>query len=284
MAPPQSERRQQRLLPRFREAIRGYREDYVLRRSDPAFQRALEPALSIEGFTAPAELSLLYHLSVALRGPGAVIEIGSYLGRSTVVLARAAIEQCREPVVAVDPHTAALGIADEQPRDTRADFVRNLRRAGVESHVRLLHMTSKRASAEWPGDPVRMLFVDGWHSREAVLEDVHGWASYLTRECSVVFDDFLPFRGVRAAVRELRIEGVVTGVGLILGKMVAFGPPEVMRSLPAPPGARMLSRLGDRPLDFAIRLLASRAADPQESVSELIAHGRGADRSGEVPG
>jgi predicted O-methyltransferase YrrM len=231
----------------------------VLERSDPRFRRALEPALSIDGFTSAAELSLLYHLSLAGVGPGVVVEIGSYLGRSTVVLARAAVEQGREPVVAVDPHTAALGIEGEEPRDTRDEFLRNLDRAGVGSHVRLLHMTSREGAAEWPGDPVRLLFVDGWHSREAVLEDVSGWAPYLTSERCVVFDDFLPFPAVRAAVRELRRDGVVTGSGLIVGKMVAFGPAHVIRSVPAPPGARILSRLGDRALDVAIRLLATRA-------------------------
>jgi predicted O-methyltransferase YrrM len=245
------------LVASFRHAARRYREDYALKRSDPGFGPALQAALAIEGFTAPVELSLLYHLSL-VPGAGVVVEIGSYLGRSTVVLARAAADQARQPVVAVDPHTAALGIEGEEPRDTREQFLDNVRRAGVESHVHLLHMTSAEAAASWEGEPVRLLFVDGWHSREAVLQDVLGWASHMTSGCCVVFDDFLPFPGVRAAVRELRGNGVVRGAGLIVGKMAAFGPPQVIRSLPAPPGARVLSRLGDRTLDIAIRALATR--------------------------
>jgi predicted O-methyltransferase YrrM len=246
------------LVASFRHAARRYREDYALKRSDPGFDRALQAALAIDGFTAPVELSLLYHLSL-VPGPGVVVEIGSYLGRSTVVLARAAADQGREPVVAVDPHTAALGIEGEQPRDTREEFLANLERAGVASHARLLHMTSAEAAAGWEGGRVRLLFVDGWHSREAVLEDVLGWAPHMTPECCLVFDDFLPFPGVRAAVRELRADGVVKGTGLIVGKMAAFGPAHVIRSLPAPPGARLLSRLGDRTLDIAIRMLATRS-------------------------
>jgi predicted O-methyltransferase YrrM len=245
-------------IPSFRQAARRYRENHVLERSDPGFERVLEAARQIEGFTAPVELSLLYHLSLASTG-GAVVEVGSYLGRSTVVLARAAAERGRDPVVAVDPHTAALGIEGEKPRDTRLVFLENVGRAGVGSHVRLVHMTSAEAAASWPGDPVRLLFIDGWHSREAVLEDARGWAPFLTPESCVVFDDFLPFPGVRAAVRDLRADGVVTGSGLIVGKMAAFGPPSLMRSVPAPPGARLLSRLGDRALDLAVRMLAARS-------------------------
>jgi predicted O-methyltransferase YrrM len=251
------------LTTNFRQAARRYREDHALRRSAPGFRKALEVALGLDGFTAPVELSLLYHLSLA-GGRGAVVEIGSYLGRSTVVLASAAAEQGRDPVVAVDPHTAALGIEGERQRDTRAEFLGNVERAGLRSHVRLLHMTSAEAAAQWPGDPVRLLFVDGWHSREAVLEDAFGWAPFLAPDSCVVFDDFLPFQGVRAAVRELRADGGVKGSGLIVGKMAAFGPAELMRSVPVPPGARILSRLGDRPLDVLIRAFATRPARPDE--------------------
>ena len=248
------------MTPSFRQAARRYREEYALKRSDPGFRKALDIALGIDGFTAPVELSLLYHLSLATNG-GAVVEIGSYLGRSTVVLASAAADQGDDDVFAVDPHTAALGIEGEREHDTRAEFLANIERAGLRSHVRLLHMTSAEAAAQWNGAPVRLLFVDGWHSREAVLEDARGWAPFLSAGSSVVFDDFLPFAGVRAAVRELRAQGVVRGPCLIVGKMAAFGPAAVMRSVPAPPGARIMSRLGDRQLDFLIRAFAAQPAE-----------------------
>jgi hypothetical protein len=127
-----------------------------------------------------------------------------------------------------------------------------------------VHKTSAEAAREWQEDPVRLLFVDGWHSREAVLEDARGWAPFLVPDACVVFDDFLPFPGVRTAVRELRSEGVVKGRGLIVGKMAAFGPPRLLRSVPAPPGARLLPLMGDRSLDLVIRLLATPPAAPSD--------------------
>lgn len=245
------------LIPSFRKAARRYREDYALKRSDPGFRQALDAALEVDGFTAPVELSLLYHLSLAA-DPGAVVEIGSYLGRSTVVLASAAAVCGRDAVVAVDPHEGELGVEGARRRDTRDEFLRNVKRAGVQSHVRLVHTTSAQAASEWGGEPVRLLFVDGLHTREAVLEDTRGWVPFLTPAACVVFDDFLPSPGVREAVRELRAGGLVGGSGLIVGKMAAFGPARLLRSVPAPPGARILPRLGDRSLNVAIRVLASR--------------------------
>jgi MMP 1-O-methyltransferase len=246
-----------RRVARMREGLRSRREQSVLDRADPRFAAALEPALQIEGYTAPTELALLYHLGIAATGPGTTVEIGSYLGRSTVVLARAAIDAGRDPIAAVDPHTSALGIEGEQPRDTREEFLANCEQAGVSSHVRLLHMKSVDAAREWEGEPVRLLFVDGWHSKEAVLQDVHAWAPFLTPDSAIVFDDFLPFAGVRAAVRDLKAEGTVRGSAAIVGKMAAFGPAEIMRQVPVPAGGRALARLNDRALDLAIRVLAT---------------------------
>jgi predicted O-methyltransferase YrrM len=259
------------LIPSFRKAARRYREDYALKRSDPAFGEALDAALEIDGFTSPVELNLLYHLALATE-TGAVVEVGSYLGRSTVVLASAAADRGRDPVVAVDPHEGVLGVANEERRDTEAEFLQNLDRAGVRSQVRLMRMTAAEAATEWEGDAVGLLFVDGLHTREAVLEDTRSWARFLTPDACIVFDDFLPYPGVRAAVRELRSGGLLRGSALIVGKMVALGPARVLRSVPAPPGARILPRLGDRPLDMAIRVLATQHADAEDERARRSRH------------
>src|SRR5215210_8228139 len=97
------------LLSAARGGVRRRREAVAFRRADERFPRALEPALSIEGFTRPIELSLLYHLALLGEGPGEVVEIGSYLGRSTVILARAVADAGGGRVVAVDPHQGELG-------------------------------------------------------------------------------------------------------------------------------------------------------------------------------
>lgn len=236
--------------------LRGFREDFVLERTSPEFTQALTRTCEIEGFTSPIELSLLYQLARATDS-GAIVEIGSYLGRSTVVLANAERDSGGESIVAVDPHTAALGYRGEQPQNTLTEFLANIERAGVTSFVRLMHMKSAQAAAEWDGSPVRLLFVDGWHSYEAVIEDVSGWAPFFGEGTCVVFDDFLPSPGVRSAVRELRDRDILKGRSLIVGKMIAFGPPSIVREIRTPPGSRTLSRLGDRSLDLAIRLFAT---------------------------
>ena len=44
--------------------------------------------------------------------------------------------------------------------------------------------------------------------------------------------------GVRQAVRELQADGILRREGVVVGKMAAFGPPELLAHAPAPPGGR----------------------------------------------
>lgn len=240
----------------------AYRERLILDASEPGFAEVWERAAQITGYTTRAELSLLYHSALVTPDPGIIVEIGSYLGRSTVVLAAAVAASGRGRVVAVDPHTRALGIADMPEHDTRLEFLENLDRAGVSEHVELKHMYSVEAAAQWNGEPIRLHFVDGWHSREAVVEDVSHWAPFLTKDAVVIFDDYMATDEVRKGVQDLHEAGILRREGVIVGKMAGFGPPEVLSRLPIPPGGRLLGRmvgkLGAGPREKAIRLGARR--------------------------
>ena len=52
-----------------------------------------------------------------------------------------------------------------------------------------------------------------------------------------VFDDYLTSAGVRQAVRELQAEGILRRDGVVVGKMAAFGPPELLAQRPRRPAA-----------------------------------------------
>lgn len=239
-----------------RERLRTWRDRRALDGAEPGFATALDAVRDIEGFTSPVELSLLYHLAAA-GGEGRIVEIGSYLGRSTIVMAHAARSAGSPPVVAVDPHTRALGYDGEEPFDTRAQFEANVERAGVGDMVQLEHALSTEAAATWPGERVRLLFVDGWHSHDAVMADVTSWAPFLLRDAVVVFDDFLPSPGVRSAVNELTANGLLSGRRVVVGKMAAFVPPARLAQLPIPMGSGALGRMPDRVLDTAVKTLAT---------------------------
>jgi predicted O-methyltransferase YrrM len=145
----------------------------------------------------------LYSIAETTRGTGEIVEIGSCFGRSTIYLAKGARRSNRGTVWAVDPHTG--DIAWNLGRvSTYEVFLRNIRKFGVESRVQPLKMTSQEAAQAWNGNPIRILFIDGWHSYEAVTEDILLWFPHVLPGGLIVFDDYSnpEFPGVRQAVDE----------------------------------------------------------------------------------
>jgi SAM-dependent methyltransferase len=111
---------------------------------------------------------------------GRIVEIGSFRGRSTIVLRTAAAEGVE--VVAIDPH----GGGDRGPQEISADsakgdedyrtFHANLQRAGVDDEVRHVRLMSSDALAEVAG-PIDLLYVDGAHRYAPARDDLADWGA-----------------------------------------------------------------------------------------------------------
>jgi predicted O-methyltransferase YrrM len=83
------------------------------------------------------EVLMLLRLFVIV-SRGAVLEIGSYIGGATIVLAATAKEFRKGPVISIEP-----GGAHNHPvipsADIFSDLVRNVKEAGISEHVKLLN-------------------------------------------------------------------------------------------------------------------------------------------------
>jgi predicted O-methyltransferase YrrM len=130
---------------------------------------SLAPILArVEGYLFPHEAVFLYWLARSAPGTGAIVEIGSYRGRSTLCLASGASARRRTRIAAVDPHVY----------ETEAEFRENLRRFGMTGAVEVVVVPSVDAARSWR-EPVRVLFVDGNHERSSVEADVDAWFPHL---------------------------------------------------------------------------------------------------------
>lgn len=179
------------------------------------YARVAATLAPIEGFLHPVEGYALLLLAEHGPGAGAVVEIGSYLGRSTCFLALGAKRGARPPVVAVDHF---LGSPEHQPDaknpspvlkaegTTYNAFVRNLERAGLSDHVRAIRMGSVEAARDWR-EPIRLLFIDGDHSYEASSADFTAWSSQVEGSGLVGFHDIGVWPGVTRFYDELLTEG-----------------------------------------------------------------------------
>jgi predicted O-methyltransferase YrrM len=130
------------------------------------------------------------------------VELGSWLGRSTVAIATGVRDRGSGVLFAVDPHRGtalhrATGVAD-----TFASFTANVRSAGVEDQVRAIREVSLAARERFGDAPVDLLHVDGSHLYEAVLADIEAWSSVLADAAIVAFHDARDEPGVARAVAE----------------------------------------------------------------------------------
>lgn len=157
---------------------------------------------SVEGWLTVEEGELLYRLARACAGRGAIVEIGSFKGKSTIWLAKGALAGARAKVVAIDPHTGS----EEHRRGDHAlwtydDFLANLRRAGVEEAVIPLVTTSAEAANSFD-QPVELLFIDGDHSYKMVRQDFDLWFPRLLEGGYLLMHDTIRWDGPRRVARE----------------------------------------------------------------------------------
>jgi predicted O-methyltransferase YrrM len=141
-----------------------------------------------------------------VRGPGPIIEIGSFRGRSTIVLRRAAAPEVE--VVAIDPHgggdrgpqqltpDAALGEADHEA------FHANLRRAGVDDDVRHVRRMSQDALGEVEGQ-IALLYVDGAHRYGPARADIERWGDRVAPGGTMLVHD--AYNAVGVMLAQLRL-------------------------------------------------------------------------------
>ena len=157
----------------------------------------------VEGWLTEAQASRLDAAARTVPAGGRIVEIGSFRGRSTIVLARAAADGVE--VVAIDPH---LG-SDRGPQEIAANealgsadtevFRSNLERHGVLGRVRHVRMLSAAAHPE-VADPIDVLWVDGAHRYRPALDDLTGWGGRVRPGGRMLVHDAFSSIGVTLAL------------------------------------------------------------------------------------
>jgi len=155
---------------------------------------AWEAASEIPGFLAEQEARFLGLIVACAPRGGAIVEIGSFKGKSTVMLAKVAEHYGLGPIIAIDPHN----FNSPELKDHRTvpnassyeEFLSHLRFAGVSGLVEVHRAYSTDVATHWHR-PIRFLWIDGDHGYQGAKSDFDGFFRHLLPECIVAFHDAL---------------------------------------------------------------------------------------------
>lgn len=172
------------------------------------FGDALDSVRGVEGWMTEAQLRRLWE-AAAEAPPGAtIVEIGSFHGRSAIVLALGAPDGGR--VWAIDPHAGSdrgpgeiRGALDTGERD-KVTFHAKLAAAGVGERVEHVRRFSDMAHAEVAG-AIDLLHVDGAHRYAPARDDIAGWGARVRPGGRMLIHDSFSSIGVTGAQLRLLV-------------------------------------------------------------------------------
>ncbi len=169
----------------------------------PAFAEILASVAEVEGWMTDDQARRLHDRAIEL-GPGArIVEIGSFRGRSLIVLAHSAADGVE--IVSIDPHAGndrgPQEIVADQDRgdDDHTVYRTNLEAAGVLERIVHIRKMSDAALDDVDGE-IDLLYIDGAHRFGPARADIVDWGARVGGGGTMLIHDSFSSIGVTLAL------------------------------------------------------------------------------------
>lgn len=186
-----------------RPTVDPFRGTPVTLAAPSTFEEAFEAVADVEGWMTRDQARKLWDRAAELDAEARVVEIGSFRGRSAIILASAAKPGVE--IIAIDPHigtdrgpqeivtTAELGQSDNEV------FNANLTKAGVRDRVRHVRKLSQDALTDVEG-AIDLLYIDGAHRYGPARDDIIAWGERVAPGGTLLIHDSFSSIGVTLAL------------------------------------------------------------------------------------
>lgn len=132
---------------------------------------------------------------------GNVVEVGSYLGGSTLTLAVATLGKDLQ-IYSIESFMGNLdGTVDGHPLPNYNDYCFNLKVKFPELNINHIPLPSQLAHSLFPDGSLDLIFIDASHDYDSVIRDIKLWKPKLSKGGIMAGDDF-SWSGVNRAVKE----------------------------------------------------------------------------------
>jgi hypothetical protein len=224
--------------------------DTVPAAGNPSEQRSFDEVFvsieQVQGWMTKDQAQRLWSAAAALDATGRIVEIGSYHGRSAIILASAAVRGVQ--VFAIDPH----GGNDRGPQQIEGEFedgqrdhetfLRNLVEAGVSARVQHVRKPSQTATDDVPG-LLEVVYIDGAHRFQPARADIIRWGAKVAPGGTLLIHDSFSSIGVTFALLVSLVFGAEFRYVGRSGSMVEYRRESLTGSARVASAARQLAQL-----------------------------------------
>jgi hypothetical protein len=228
--------------------------------------RAINP---LPGLTPDNIMITLADLAAQVPRHRAIVELGVFKAKTTIMMAWGARQGKRAHVWAFDPWDlpgdrfpwSELQNPTQQHRKeftdprTRQAAAYNVKSLGFSKDITLSRDFSVHAAGRWSGPKIGLLFIDGDHSYDAVRADLAAWAPHMAPGARIAFDDHASTHPeVVQAVTDMVNAGILTVPAIYHDRLAVVRlEPNALNILANPPTTVEVHRTETEPVTTEVK-------------------------------
>lgn len=163
------------------------------------YDEIINHAMSFDGWFAKVEADSFIDIITVLKDNGAIVEIGSWCGRSLGVITATAMQTgLKSKIYSIDPFVTSK----DEPNGKYDTFVSNLKLLGLFDRVEHIKEKSQIAGLTFDED-IEFLFIDGMHKYDFVKKDFELFYPKVVNNGYIAFHDVTNFYGPACVVRDI---------------------------------------------------------------------------------